>query len=79
MRTLSWMEAAYETARIWALQPVSHPPAGWAQIVCRGVASLSRHVAPPSQAFPQGVAESVPRMESELLTLVAAMIAEVCQ
>ncbi len=74
-----WLEPAYEAARTWTVQPISHPPPGWAQIVRRGVAAWAK--AAPS---PEGISllPESPRTSaglSPLLTLVAAMIAEVCQ
>jgi hypothetical protein len=72
------MEAAYEAGRTWALQPVSHPPAGWAQIVRGGIATWVRETHPPVVA-PQPAQEAAQLTLSPLLTLVAAMIAEVCQ
>jgi hypothetical protein len=75
---ISGQEPAYEAARMWALHPVSHPPPGWAQILRGGMASWvqERH-APmgPASPSPQPARLSV----SPLLTIVAAMIAEVCQ
>jgi hypothetical protein len=75
---ISGLEPAYEAARTWALQPISHPPPGWAQILRAGIATWGREghrpMASPSVS-PQPVHLSV----SPLLTLVAAMIAEVCQ
>lgn len=75
----SWMEPTYETARTWALQPIAHPPTGWAQIVRRGIASLAVQglPQPPTTPLPQPVQTSRP--ESGLLTILAAMIAEVSQ
>jgi hypothetical protein len=75
----SWMEPAYEDARTWALQPISHPPAGWAHIVRRGIASLVVQGLPevPTTLSPGPRDPSAP--SSGLLTIVAAMIAEVCQ
>ena len=75
---LSGLEPAYEAARTWALQPVSHPPAGWAQIVRRGIATWVRERHPP---MPSQVHEPLALRPSysPLLTIVAAMIAEVCQ
>ena len=74
----NWMEPAYEAARMWALHPVSHPPPGWAQILRAGVASFVRERQAPLVSVshsPQGAHFS----GTPLLTLVAAMIAEVCQ
>jgi len=75
---LFWMEPAYEAARTWALQPISHPPAGWAQIVHRGVATWVRETH-PSMAAPEPAQAPAHLNVSPLLTIVAAMIAEVCQ
>ncbi len=73
----SWMEPMYETARTWALQPIAHPPTGWAQMVRWGIASLAVQglPQPPTTPLPQPVQTS--RLESGLLTVLAAMIAEV--
>jgi hypothetical protein len=74
--TLSGQEATYEAARTWALHPLSHPPAGWAQLLRRGMAGLVQEKqaamvsASPAPRF-------APLTGSPLLTLVAAMIAEV--
>ena len=73
----TWMEPAYETARTWALEPISHPPAGWAQMVRRGVASLAVEGLPHPPTIPSPAQTLHPA--SGLLTIVAAMIAEVCQ
>ncbi len=75
----SWMEPAYEAARTWALQPISHPPAGWAQIVRRGIASLAVQGLPQSPTTPSPGLTQTSSPESGLLTIVAAMIAQVCQ
>jgi hypothetical protein len=75
----SWMEPAYEAARTWALQPISHPPAGWAQIVRRGIASMSVQDLPRPSITPLPGPAQMPRASAGLLTIVAAMIAEVCQ
>jgi hypothetical protein len=76
---LSGLEPAYEAARTWALQPVSHPPAGWAQIVRRGIATWVRERRPSAHdAAPQESLLKRPDC-SGLLIIVAAMIAEVCQ
>ncbi len=75
---LSGLELTYEVARTWALHPVSHPPLGWAQLVRGGIATWM-------QGTPAPMVSSSPSREpahfevSPLLTLVAAMIAEVCQ
>lgn len=76
--TLSGQEAAYEAARMWALSPISHPPPGWAQILRGGLTTWVREKhAPmgPASLLPQPAHLTV----SPLLTMVAAMIAEVCQ
>jgi hypothetical protein len=75
----SWMEPAYEAARTWALQPISHPPAGWAQIVRRGIGSLAVQGLPQPPTTPSPGPAQTPAPSSGLLTIVAAMIAEVCQ
>ncbi len=75
----SWMEPAYEAARTWALQPISHPPAAWAHIVRRGMASMPMQARQQPTAPPMPAAGSAFRQEFGLLTIVAAMIAEVCQ
>jgi hypothetical protein len=78
---MSWLEpayeTAYETARTWAVQPISHPPPGWAQIVHRGVAAWVQ-AAPLFDAISLPESHQTPAGLSPLLTLVAAMIAEVC-
>jgi hypothetical protein len=75
----SWMEPVYEAARTWALQPISQPPAGWAQVVRGGIARLAVQglPQPPTTSSP-GPAQ-MPTPSSGLLTIVAAMIAEVSQ
>ncbi len=74
----SGQEAAYEAARTWALHPISHPPPGWAQILRGGLASWMREkhrpTVSPSLSSPSARLRGFP-----LLTLVAAMITEVCQ
>jgi hypothetical protein len=75
----SWMEPAYEAARTWALQPISHPPAGWATIVRRGIASMPLQGLPEPLTTSASTAGSVIGQGYGLLTIVAAMIAEVCQ
>lgn len=70
-------EMRYEAARSWSIQPVSHPPPGWAQIVRWGLAAWMQAAPPLSTGVvcsPQASLDVSP-----LLTLVAAMIAEVCQ
>ena len=75
----SWMEPAYEAARTWALQPISRPPAGWAQMVRRGIASFAVQGLPHPPTTPSPGSAQRPAASSGLLTIVAAMIAEVCQ
>jgi hypothetical protein len=73
---ISELEPAYEAARTWALYPVSHPPSGWAQILRGGIATWMRERHPLMKSpSPQPARLSA----SPLLTIVAAMIAEVCQ
>ena len=76
---ISEREPAYEAARSWALQPVSHPPPGWAPIVRHGLATWVRERPPETRTLaPQET--FLNRSDcSGLLTIVAAMIAEVCQ
>jgi len=74
--TCSWMEPTYEAARTWALQPISHPPAGWAQIVRCGIASLASQCIAEVPITAERPHPSAP--SSGLLTILAAMIAEVC-
>ncbi len=76
MMKSSGLEPAYEAARTWALHPVSHPPSGWVQILRGGIATWMRERHPPMPSpSPQPARLSV----SPLLTIVAAMIAEVGQ
>ncbi len=72
------LEPAYEAARTWAVHPIAHPPAGWAPIVSRGMASWMQQT-PPGMESPKPLQEPARFAVSPLLTLVAAMIAEVCQ
>ena len=73
----NWMEPAYEAARMWALHPVSHPPSGWAQLVRGGIATWARETHAPLPSL--SPSQEPARLDvSPLLTLVAAMIAEVC-
>jgi hypothetical protein len=73
---ISGLELTYEAARTWALHPVSHPPLGWAQLVRGGIASWVQETPVPTACSPSR--EPVHLEGSPLLTLVAAMIAEVC-
>ncbi len=73
------LDSAYEAARSWALHPVGRPPPPWARMVRSGLASWMPQWQPEARtAAPQ---ESLEKRAdcSGLLTLVAAMIAEVCQ
>jgi hypothetical protein len=72
------LEPAYEAARSWALQPISRPPPGWAHMVCSGLANWMRERQLETRlAAPEGARD--PRPDgSGLLTILAAMIAEVC-
>jgi hypothetical protein len=74
----SELETSYETARSWSIQPVSHPPPRWAQIVRWGLAAWIQ-TAPPLCTGEAFSLQASPIDVSPLLTLVAAMIAEVCQ
>jgi hypothetical protein len=74
---LSGQEAAYEAARTWAVHPLSHPPAGWAQILRSGMAGLVQEKQ-TAMVSASPAPRSAPLNDSPLLTLVAAMIAEVC-
>lgn len=75
----SELEPAYEVARSWALQPVSHPPLGWAHLVRHGLATWMREKQPSvRQAAPEVTLLTRPDC-SGLLSIVAAMIAEVGQ
>lgn len=72
------LESAYEASRTWAVQPISHPPSGWAHIVRRGIATWMRET-PSEVGSPTSLHEPARLDISPLLTIVAAMIAEVCQ
>jgi hypothetical protein len=73
----SELEGRYEAARTWALHPVSHPPSGWAQLVRRGTASWVQET--PGPLASSCLSRALAHLEvAPLLTLVAAMIAEVC-
>ena len=75
---ISEREPAYEAARSWALQPVGRPPPGWAQMVRTGIATWVREEHGPTVP-PALTSQPVHLSVSPLLTIVAAMIAEVCQ
>jgi hypothetical protein len=75
---LSELERAYEVARAWTLSPVSYPPLGWAQLVCSGVAAWMREIH-PLMTSPEATPEPAHVAGCPLLTVVATMIAEVCQ
>jgi hypothetical protein len=74
----SELELTYEAARTWALHPISHPPSGWAQIVRAGSAAWMRGRQQMDTSQPQEALLKRPDY-APLLTIVAAMIAEVCQ
>jgi hypothetical protein len=78
---MNWkaLEGAYEAARSWALQPISRPPPGWAHMVRYGLAIWMRERQPAVNLAVSGVALPKKSDGSGLLTIVAAMIAEVCQ
>jgi hypothetical protein len=75
---MSALEPAYEAARTWAVQPISHPPSGWAHIVRHGMASWMLQI-PAEMEAPKPRPEPARLDGSPLLTLMAAMIAEVAQ
>jgi hypothetical protein len=72
------LEPAYEAARTWAVHPLGTTPPGWAQIVRRGMATWMQEMHPAMEC-PQSLPQSARLGVSPLLTIVAAMIAEVCQ
>jgi hypothetical protein len=74
----SELETRYEMVRSWSIQPISHPPPGWAQMVRWGLAAWIQ-AAPPLSPGAAFAPQAAPIDVSPLLTLVAAMIAEVCQ
>ncbi len=71
------LEPAYEAARTWAVHPISHPSPGWAHIVRRGMAPWMQQT-PAEMESPKPKPEPARLDVAPLLTLVAAMIAEVC-
>jgi hypothetical protein len=73
------LEPIYEAARSWALQPLSRPPPGWAQMVRSGLATWMRERPEAGSLVASGVVPPKRSDCSGLLTIVAAMIAEVCQ
>jgi hypothetical protein len=75
---ISELEPAYEAARSWALQPVGRPPPGWAQMVRTGIATWVREEHRPTVP-PALTSQPVHLSVSALLTILAAMMAEVCQ
>ena len=75
---ISGLEPAYEAARTWALYPVGRPPAGWAQISRSGMTTWAHERHSPMTSQLQDRLFVRPN-SSPLLTIVAAMIAEVCQ
>ena len=72
------LEPAYEAARTWAVHPISHPSPAWTHIVRRGMATWMR-LTPQEMESPKPLSQLACLDVSPLLTLVAAMIAEVCQ
>jgi len=72
------LEGAYEAARTWAVHPIAHPPPAWAHIVRFGMASWMQQT-PPEMQSPKPCSQPTRLDVSPLLTMVAAMIAEVCQ
>jgi hypothetical protein len=71
------LEPVYEEARTWAVHPIAHPPPAWAHIVRCGMASWMQQT-PPEMESPKSLPQSARLDVSPLLTIVAAMIAEVC-
>jgi hypothetical protein len=74
---ISGLEPRYEAARTWALHPVGRPPSGWSQLVRSGMATWVHQTHPPI-ASPSSAQAFAHPSGSPLLTVVAAMIAEVC-
>ena len=74
---ISGLEPRYEAARTWALYPVGRPPSGWAQLVRGGMATWVQQTHPPIASLSSAQASAHLRV-SPLLTIVAAMIGEVC-
>lgn len=72
------LEPVYEAARTWAVHPIAHPPPAWVHLVRRGIASWMREM-PPGMESPKSLPQPARLDVSPLLTIVAAMIAEVCQ
>jgi hypothetical protein len=72
------LEPAYEAARTWAVRPISHPPTGWAHMVRCGMATWMQQT-PAEMEAPKPFSQPTRLDVSPLLTIVAAMIAEVCQ
>lgn len=72
------LEPAYEAARTWAIHSIAHPPSAWAHLVRRGMATWIRET-PPEVETPKPFSQPARLDVSPLLTIVAAMIAEVCQ
>jgi hypothetical protein len=77
----SWIEPAYEPLRIWALHPSPTRPPGVAQILRGGIITWLRQTQPlpvVSSCEPDAT-HVAPCLSTPLSTIVAAMIAEVCQ
>ncbi|HEY6405881.1 MAG TPA: hypothetical protein VIY29_00280, partial [Ktedonobacteraceae bacterium] len=60
------------------VHPIAQPPPAWAHIVCHGMASWMQQTHPEREA-PKPFSQRARLDSSKLLTIVAAMIAEVCQ
>ena len=76
--TMPALEPAYEAARTWAVHPIAHPPPAWAHLVRRGMATWMRET-PPEVETLKPFSQRARLDVAPLLTIVAAMIAEVCQ
>ncbi len=70
---------AYEACREWALHPWLPRPAGVAHLVRGGIITWVRQMQQPPASPPEGLCSADPPgpVGSPLLTLLAAMIAEV--
>jgi hypothetical protein len=71
------LEGAYEAARTWAVHPIAHPPQAWAHLVRCGMATWMCET-PPERESSKPISQLARLDVSPLLTMVAAMIAEVC-
>ena len=79
--TTSQGTPAYEACREWALHPWLPRPPGVAHIVRGGIITWARltHPLPAPPALETRSADSACPVPTSLLTLMAAMIEEVCQ